>query len=179
MQNRKITDITTFDEDIRRFHDSFKLPFTWNLLKAQLYQESCLNPEAESPIGAKGLAQFMPDTWKEYTIKCGYPSTCSRIDAHASIHCCAAYMRRLIDSWGVNRSEHDRYSLALASYNAGLGNLIRAQKIVRMAMDFPTIISSLHVVTGGANATQTKNYVKRIWEYNDILVDYEIIPSQE
>jgi cell wall-associated NlpC family hydrolase len=33
------------------------------LLHAQLVQESGLNPHAVSPVGAQGIAQFMPDTW--------------------------------------------------------------------------------------------------------------------
>jgi len=39
------------------------LPGTdWRLLKAQLTQESDLNPRAVSPAGAQGIAQFMPNT---------------------------------------------------------------------------------------------------------------------
>lgn len=33
------------------------------LLAAQLYQESGFKPTAKSPVGAQGMAQFMPDTW--------------------------------------------------------------------------------------------------------------------
>lgn len=37
----------------------------WHLLAAQCRWESSFNPYAVSPAGAKGIAQFMPDTWRE------------------------------------------------------------------------------------------------------------------
>ena len=158
-----------YDANIQRFHKEYNLPFDWTLLKAQLFQESGLNPEACSPVGAKGLAQFMPDTWDEYTIKCGLPAKTSRTDAVASIQCCAAYMRALITQWKSKRTEVDRYNLALASYNAGLGNLLKAQKMVHGANDYATIISALKFVTGNDNALQTTDYVVKINEFHRLL----------
>ena len=37
----------------------------WHLLAAQCRWESSFNPCAVSSAGAKGIAQFMPDTWRE------------------------------------------------------------------------------------------------------------------
>ncbi|MFJ3710393.1 bifunctional lytic transglycosylase/C40 family peptidase [Streptomyces sp. NBC_01387] len=41
---------------------------TASLLAAQLFTESNFNPEAKSPAGALGIAQFMPATWAEHGV---------------------------------------------------------------------------------------------------------------
>ena len=158
-----------YDADIQRFHDSFNLPFDWTILKAQLIQESQLNPFAVSPVGAKGLAQFMPKTWAEYVVKCSMPVNTSPFNSHASIHCCAHYMADLLKAWKTERSTEDRYKLALASYNAGFGNILSAQKLAQGAVDYDSIISNLTVVTGVKNAKETKTYVRKIFEYYNLL----------
>ena len=158
-----------YDDDIQRFHDSFNLPFDWLILKAQLIQESQLNPFAVSPVGAKGLAQFMPKTWAEYVVKCSMPVGTSAFNSHASIHCCAHYMSDLLKGWKAERSTEDRYKLALASYNAGFGNILAAQKLAQGAADYDSIISKLPVVTGAKNAKETTTYVRKIFEYYHLL----------
>ena len=166
----KPENILIYDDLIKKYHAQYNLPFDWTLLKAQLIQESCLDPNAISPVGAKGLAQFMPGTWDDYLVKCSLPHNTSRTCADASIKCCAAYMRDLIANWSSPRSEVDRYNLALASYNAGLGNLLKAQKIVKGVNDYQTIISALKFVTSNENALQTTTYVVRIRKlYNEGL----------
>src|SRR5690606_7292763 len=43
----------------------------WKLWKAQMIQESRLDPTAVSSVGARGLAQFMPSTWREVAAELG------------------------------------------------------------------------------------------------------------
>jgi hypothetical protein len=79
------------------------------LLRAQLWQESGLNPHARSGVGAMGIAQFMPTTWPSWG-KGGDP-----YDPADAIPAQARMMAALITANGgdVNR--------ALAAYNAGQG----------------------------------------------------------
>jgi hypothetical protein len=81
----------------------------WNvgaaLLAAQLYQESHFNPFATSSAGAQGLAQFMPDTARDYNLA-------DPFDGDAAILAQAHLMHDLLAQFGS-------VPLALAAYNAG------------------------------------------------------------
>jgi membrane-bound lytic murein transglycosylase F len=141
-----------------------RLPAGWDWLrqKSQGCAESELNPNAVSPRGALGIMQWMPSDWPEWRDKCGYGADVTPLMAAPAIDCACAYMAFLYRQWSAPRPEFDRWRLALASYNAGLGNLIDAQDKASGVNDFMSIISYLPVVTGAANAAQTFNYVDRI-----------------
>lgn len=159
-----------YDLVIQRAVDTYLPDYDWRLFKAQLYQESKLNPNAVSPAGAGGLAQFMPATWKEMAPKAGYPEA-SRFDPEASIMTGAYYMSRLIEEWNWPRPSVDRHCLAMASYNAGLGNILKAQKLANDATLYAEIIRKLEEVTSD-NSSETRTYVKRILSYcNDIITE--------
>jgi len=83
----------------------------WNvsaaLLAAQLLAESNFNPNAVSPAGAQGIAQFMPGTAASYGLK-------DPFDAEQAIDAQAHLMSDLLRQF---RS----IPLALAAYNAGPG----------------------------------------------------------
>ena len=95
--------------------------FDWRLIKAQLIAESNLNELARSPVGALGIAQFMPDTWDEVKQDMGLPNHASCDKAQYAIPGCCFYMRELWDDWTAKREWLDRYCLTAASYNAGFG----------------------------------------------------------
>ena len=98
----------------------------WCKLKSQCIQESQLKDNAVSRVGAKGLCQFMPNTWKEYNV---YKHTnLSPFSAVANINANAWYMYKMRKEWYAPRDETCRWQLALASYNAGLGTVLNAQK---------------------------------------------------
>lgn len=137
--------------------------FGWQILKAQYFQESRLDPTAVSPVGAAGVAQFMPGTWSDVMRAMGL-SGVSPHDARIAIDAGAWYMAKLRSSWTAERPEVDRHSLALASYNAGFGHLLKAQREAGGVPDYARIIRALPSVTGH-HATETTNYVTRIWRY--------------
>lgn len=75
--------------------------------------ESQYNNAAISSAGAQGIAQLMPSTASYLRIN---PN-----DIYQNIEGGTRYMREMIDN--QNNNDPYRYNLALASYNAGLGNV--------------------------------------------------------
>ena len=130
----------------------------WCLLPAQAGAESGFRPDAISPAGARGIAQFMDGTWHEARDALGVQSPFVVADA---IRAQAWYMERMSRVWLSPRPEKERLELALASYNAGAGSLIRAQRLCRGARDWKVVKGCLPQVTGGS-ATETLAYVPRV-----------------
>ncbi len=167
--------ITTYDHIIKNAVSDHLPGVDWRLLKAQLYQESRLDPNAVSPAGAEGIAQFMPATWGQVAREMRLPSQATPYLPQFAIPAAAYYMRKLWDSWTAKREQADRYFLALASYNAGMGNLLKAQKKATKAAGWPVndykpLIPFLELVTGRHNARETVGYVRKIYEYYGELV---------
>lgn len=80
---------------------------------AQLNQESGFNPKAKNPkSGAIGIAQFMPSTAKGMGFTAG-------VDPLRDIRMAAQYMKSKLKMYNGD------YRLALASYNAGSGNVAK------------------------------------------------------
>lgn len=141
----------------------YPFPAAW---KAQLYQESRLDPLAVSPVGAAGLAQFMPGTWAQITreMRLGNVSPASEVAIDAG----AYYMRKLRRSWSAPRPAEDRQRLAQASYNAGLGNILEAQERCGGPPGWREISACLPAVTG-RHAQETLTYVERIAKWRMLL----------
>ena len=152
-----------YDHQIEQAAERYLPGYDWRLWKAQLYQESRLESDAVSPVGARGLAQFMPATWAEVTaqLKMGDVSPHA---AKPAIIAGAYYQGRMIRIWRSPRPAADRYSLGAASYNAGAGNIIKSQKECDGKLLYSEIIECLPHVTG-RHADETTTYVERIWRY--------------
>lgn len=84
----------------------------WQLLAAQLEQESGYDPNAVSGAGAQGIAQFMPQTAAAYGLT-------DPFDPIASIQAQAHLMSDLYNQFGD-------WQTALAGYNWGAGNVANA-----------------------------------------------------
>jgi membrane-bound lytic murein transglycosylase F len=134
--------------------------YDWRLYKAQLYAESGLNPNAVSPAGAVGIAQFIPTAWKEWSKKSGHDGYLATHPI-ASIFAGAAYMGWLIKNWNSPRPPMDRYCLALASYNSGIGDILDAQDASGGKLLYSEIIAKLPEIEP-LHAAEPITYVKRI-----------------
>lgn len=77
-----------------------------------IWQESRFNPHAESPVGAYGLTQIMPDTAGDLGIRSTY-----RSDPYIQAEGGARYLAQQLNAFDGDMI------LALAAYNAGAGNV--------------------------------------------------------
>ena len=81
-------------------------------------QESAFDPQATSSSGAKGLMQLMPATAKIEASKVGIEFDAARLtDPHYNVTLGANHLGRLVENFNGS------YILAIASYNAGPGNV--------------------------------------------------------
>jgi membrane-bound lytic murein transglycosylase MltF len=114
---------------------------------SQCYQESGLSPKAVSSCGAKGIAQFMPKTAKQYHLT-------DPTDVPASIRANSKYMLRL------EAQCHQDWDAALCSYNAGYGNYQRAEWLAEQLGGETTWQQTMpHVIK---DSNQPIQYVQRI-----------------
>jgi murein DD-endopeptidase MepM/ murein hydrolase activator NlpD len=96
------------------------------LLAAQLEAESGWDPDAVSPAGAQGLAQFMPGTWIGEGVDGDADGIRDPFDPADAIASQASFMCKLLAAVQADQSlAGDPIELALASYNAGLGAVQR------------------------------------------------------
>ncbi len=112
--------------------DRLNLPLE---LKYLAVIESALNPVARSHAGAKGLWQFMYHTGKLYNLKVSSYVDDRNDPYKATIAAC----EHLRDLYAIY---HD-WSLVLAAYNSGAGNVNRAIRKSGGIMDFWTIMRYL------------------------------------
>ena len=149
-----------YDRSIEEACETWLPMWDWRWLKAQYWQESRLDPNARSPVGAEGVGQFMPGTWGDVpaSVRLG---VVDRRAADPSIRAGAWYMARLRKGWSAPRPESERRRLAQASYNAGMGSILKAQKSCNGAPDWPTIAACLPRITGH-HSKETIGYVNAI-----------------
>lgn len=103
--------------------------------------ESAINPKAKSHAGASGLWQFMPSTGKQYGLDIN-SWVDERNDPYLSTDAAARYLRNLYDTY-------DDWSLVLAAYNCGPGNVNRAIARANGSKDYWTIYPYLPRETRG------------------------------
>lgn len=134
----------------------------WLWTKAIAISESEFNPDAISPAGALGVMQLMPGTAAEMATKHGADDTI--LAPHTNIRLGIAYVRQCFDIWQDERGL-ERIRFMLGSYNAGPGNILKAQQLAAkrsLPIDrWQSIATTLAEVTG-TKAAETINYVKKV-----------------
>jgi len=121
------------------------------LVAAVILQESRFNPKAVSPMGAKGLMQFMPGTAATMAKETGHWPNYDIFDAETSIEFGAAHLRDLLVKYNGDVEQ------ALAGYNAGTGTV---DGWIRRNI-FSKIINS-------DSKGETVRYVKKVKNYQTV-----------
>lgn len=134
----------------------------WTLIHAISRQESQFDRQATSRTGARGLMQLMPATAREQAGKLGLaydPLRLAQIDYNVMLG--SAFFDRMLNYYSGN------YVLAIASYNAGPGNVnkfIKANGDPRMpGVDVVDWIEAIPFA-------ETRGYVQKVLE-NAVVYD--------
>jgi membrane-bound lytic murein transglycosylase MltF len=138
-----------------------KYDFDPLMLAAQGYQESQLNQQAKSQVGAIGIMQLMPTTGAQ--MKVGDIHV-----AESNIHAGTKYMDHLMSSYfrDAKFSEGNRPLFAFASYNCGPGNVAKArQEAAQRGLDPDKWFNNVEVVVAQRIGTETTTYVRNIYKY--------------
>ena len=137
-----------------RYHDSIRKYAKENgldpyLVMALILQESYYNPKAKSRVGATGLMQLMPPTAKELAHQLRVPFAVTRLEnPEVNVRLGTRHLKMLVNMFGGETK------LAVASYNAGQGNVMKWRRAApRKPLD--EFLESIPF-------PETRNYVKRV-----------------
>ncbi|MHB9842215.1 MltF family protein [Paraburkholderia terrae] len=131
------------------------------MLAAQGFQESRLNQEAKSRVGAVGIMQLMPATGKQLNVG-------DIKIAESNIHAGAKYLDQLMTRYfpDAHFSEVDRPLFAFASYNAGPGNIAKMRKeALERGLNPDVWFNNVEIVVAEKIGIETTTYVRNIYKY--------------
>jgi membrane-bound lytic murein transglycosylase MltF len=146
-------------------------------MAAQGYQESRLDQNAKSPVGAVGVMQVMPATGKELQvgdIRLTEPN----------IHAGVKYIRFVVDQYFKDEPMDDlnKGLFAFASYNAGPGRIRQLRKeAAKQGLDPNVWFNNVERVAAEKIGRETVTYVSNIYKYYIAytLVQQEYIERRE
>src|SRR5580698_342588 len=165
--------IQSFNQTVaffQKYSDEYKMDYL--LMMAQGFQESALNQEAKSQVGAIGIMQLMPATGTQ--MKVG--------DVHqteANIHAGVKYIRYMVDQYFANEPMDDlnKILFAFASYNAGPGRIHQLRQIAAQRGLNPNVwIDNVDMIAAEKIGTETVTYVANIYKY---YVAYKLVAQQQ
>jgi membrane-bound lytic murein transglycosylase MltF len=180
LQNAKYVKDATNEAEMRKFNATVALfrkygdqyDMDYLLMMAQGYQESRLDQNAKSHVGAVGVMQVMPATGQE--LKVG--------DIHQlepNINGGVKYIRSMVDNFYAKEPMEpvDKILFAFASYNAGPG---RVQSLRREAakrgLDPNRWFKNVELVTAEKVGQETVTYVANIYKY---YIAYQLVTQAD
>ena len=149
----------TLVQFFRKYSDQYKLDYL--LMAAQGYQESQLNQDAKSQVGAIGVMQVMPATGKELNVG-------DITQTEANIHAGVKYMRVTEDAFFKDEPMDDlnKGLFTFASYNAGPGRVRQLRKEAeKQGLDPNVWFGNVEQIASERIGRETVTYVANIYKY--------------
>lgn len=141
------------------------------MMAAQGYQESRLDQDAKSQVGAVGVMQLMPATGREQGVG-------DITETEANIHAGIKYMRFMMDQYYKDEpmTEMNKMLMTFASYNAGPGRVRRLRReAAARGLDPNVWFGQVERVASETIGRETVQYVSNIYKY---YVAYTLVLEQ-
>ena len=141
------------------------------LMMAQGYQESLLDQNARSEVGAIGVMQVMPATGKDM-------KTGDITQVEPNIHAGVKYISLMRDQFFANQPMDARNKLlfSFAAYNAGPGRIQKLRKEAEKRGLNPHVwFNNVEIIAGERIGEETVTYVSNIYKY---YVAYTLLEEQ-
>jgi membrane-bound lytic murein transglycosylase MltF len=153
----------------KKYGAQYKLDYL--LMAAQGYQESMLNQNAKSKVGAIGVMQVMPPTAKDLNV-----GDITKVDAN--IHAGVKYMRFMMDQYYKDEpmDELNKELMTFASYNAGPGRVRQLRReTAKRGLDPNKWFGNVERVASERIGRETVTYVANIYKY---YITYRLLADQ-
>ncbi len=168
------------DDERKRFGDTVALFRKYGgkydidhlLMTAQGFQESTLDQNAKSAVGAIGVMQIMPATGKD--LKVGDIK-----ELEPNINAGVKYMRWMIDNYYKDEpmTPLNKALFAFAAYNAGQGRIPKFRKeAAARGLDPNKWFNNVEIVAADKIGSETVTYVSNIYKY---YTAYKLIEDQD
>jgi membrane-bound lytic murein transglycosylase MltF len=141
------------------------------MMAAQGYQESTLDQDVKSPVGAIGVMQVMPPTGKELNV-----GDITKVDAN--IHAGVKYMRFMMDQYFKDdpMDNLNKGLMTFAAYNAGPGRLRQLRRETEQRGLDPNVwFGNVERVASERIGRETVTYVSNIYKY---YLTYRLLTEQ-
>jgi membrane-bound lytic murein transglycosylase MltF len=145
--------------------------FDYLLMAAQAYQESRLDQDAKSHVGAIGVMQLMPKTGDAQDV-----GDIRRLDPN--IHAGVKYMRFMRDRYfqGEPMDDLNKALFTFASYNAGAGRIAELRRETAARGLNPNVwFGNVERVASERIGRETVTYVSNIYKY---YLAYRLVTAQ-
>jgi membrane-bound lytic murein transglycosylase MltF len=179
LKSTKYVKNATSSEEIKKFRELVQFfrqygdqySMDWMLMAAQGYQESRLDQNAKSPVGAIGVMQVMPATGKE--LKVGDIRL-----TEPNIHAGVKYIRFVVDQYFKDEpmDELNKGLFAFASYNAGPGRVRQLRREAqKQGLDPNVWFNNVELVAAKKIGRETVTYVSNIYKY---YIAYRLVQEE-
>jgi len=154
----------------RKYGDKYDVDYL--LMMAQGFQESGLDQNAKSAVGAIGVMQIMPATGKDLKV-----GDITKLEPN--INGGVKYVRFMIDEFYKDEpmTQLNKGLFAFASYNAGPGRVAQLRReAAKRGLDPNRWFNNVELVAADRIGSETVNYVSNIYKY---YTAYKLLVAQD